>query len=91
MKSGYVYILSNYKRTVFYVGVTADLSDRMAYHRAGIGSKFCAKYKIKYLVYLEEYESIQDAILREKQLKRWRREWKIELIRKKNPSMKKLM
>jgi putative endonuclease len=91
MKLSYVYIITNRYRTVFYTGVTADLDRRMAYHRSGKGSKFCAKYNVKYLVYYETFIDINDAFLRETRIKRWNRQWKIDLIRSKNHEMKDLM
>jgi putative endonuclease len=91
MKMGFVYILSNYSRTTLYIGVTNDLQERVAEHRNGTGSEFTSKYKLHYLLYFEEYQSIQLAIAREKQLKRWHREWKFNLIRTVNPELKDLM
>lgn len=90
MNSGYVYILSNYKRNVFYIGVTNNLERRLAEHKESIGSKFTEKYKCKYLVYYEQFSNIEDAIRREKQLKNWHREWKINLIKSMNPDLKDL-
>ena len=88
MKRAFVYILSNFKRNVFYTGVTSDLEKRLREHRDGRGGAFTSKYKVHYLVYLEEYQSIQLAIEREKKLKNWHREWKIDLIKTVNPKMK---
>jgi putative endonuclease len=90
MKKGYIYILSNYKRTTFYIGVTTNIELRFQQHRNGTGSKFTEKYKLHVLVYFEEYQSIQLAIAREKQLKNWHRDWKIALIKSVNPRMKDL-
>ena len=83
-KGGYVYIVTNKSKTL-YIGVTNDLERRMWEHRQGIGSKFAAKYNITQLVYYETFEDIRDAIAREKQLKRWRREKKAWLIERENP------
>ena len=80
----------NLHRTTFYIGVTSDLERRMSEHKDGIASAFTIKYKLKYLVYFEEFQSIQLAISREKQLKRWHREWKINLIKSIDPEMKDL-
>lgn len=63
---------------------------RMLMHRAGKGSKFAARYRLVYLVYYEECDSMAQAIVREKQLKGWHRQWKIDLIRSVNPDMKDL-
>ena len=90
MNSGYVYILSNYKRTTFYIGVTNDLLRRLAEHKRGIGAKFPLKYKCSFLVYYEFFEQITDAINREKQLKNWHREWKLNLVKGVNPELKDL-
>lgn len=76
-----VYILSNFARTVFYIGVTNNLERRIWEHRNGEGAVFTAKYKCHYLMYYEDYADINNAIAREKQLKNWQRSWKIELIR----------
>jgi putative endonuclease len=81
VKIGYVYIMSNVKRNVFYIGVTNDLERRVAEHKAGIGSLFTKKYNLNYLVYFERIFDIEQAIKREKQLKRWHRDWKINLIK----------
>jgi len=88
---GFIYILSNYTRTTLYIGVTNDLQERVTEHRNGTGSEFTSKYKLYYLLYFEEYQSIQLAIAREKQLKRWHREWKFNLIRTVNPELRDLM
>jgi|SRR5690625_215817 len=85
-----VYILTNKPRGILYIGVTGGIDDRMERHRKGEGSKFAAKYNLKILVYFEEYQYINDAIAREKQLKNWHRSWKINLIEKVNPEWKDL-
>ena len=90
MKKGYVYILSNFKRTTFYIGVTSNLGQRKQQHDDGEGSKFTKKYNLKHIVYFEEFDNIEDAILREKQLKNWHREWKLNLIKSVNPDMRDL-
>ena len=79
-----VYILSNFARTAFYIGVTNNLVHRMLQHRNG-ESKFTCKYKCYYLMHYEDYSDVRNAIAREKQLKNWKREWKIDLIKKNNP------
>ncbi len=88
MKTSYVYILSNKYRTAFYVGVTFSLSKRIAEHKSGKGSNFTKKYNVNDLLYYEEYSDITQAISREKQIKNWRKEWKINLIKSLNPSLK---
>ncbi|MEA3391343.1 MAG: GIY-YIG nuclease family protein [Candidatus Marinimicrobia bacterium] len=77
-------MLSNKMRTTLYVGVTNDLERRLFEHKTGHGSTFCKKYNITDLMYYEEYPSINDAIDREKQLKRWHKKWKWNLIKTKN-------
>ncbi len=84
---GYVYILTNIERTTLYIGVTSNIAHRVWQHKSGEGSKFTSKYKLSILVYVEEFDSITDAIAREKQLKAWRKDWKWELIRKSNPEL----
>ena len=83
--SAWVYIMSNRKDGVLYIGVTADLSRRIVQHREGKGSAFCRRYGLTRLVYAEEHDSIEDAIAREKAMKAWKRAWKIELIEGANP------
>jgi len=87
MKTYFVYILSNRYRTTFYVGVTGNLERRLAQHAIGRGGRFTARYRVTDLVYAEPYDRPYEAILREKQLKRWRREKKLTLIRSMNPSL----
>jgi len=86
----YVYIVSNYKRTTFYIGVTNNLIRRMYEHRNRLIEGFTKKYNLKYLVYFEETNDINEAIAREKQLKNWHRDWKINLIRQMNPDLRSL-
>ncbi|MDX1285219.1 MAG: GIY-YIG nuclease family protein [Draconibacterium sp.] len=90
MKGGYVYIMSNKHRITFYIGVTSDLKNRIADHKNGIGSSFTTKYKLVDLLFFEEFPDIYQAIDREKQLKKWHRLWKINLIKSINPEMKDL-
>ena len=90
MKSSYVYILTNKYRTTFYIGVTANLSKRLVEHYEGTASKFIKKYNVKDLIYFETFSAIEQAIEREKQLKNWHKEWKINLIKSMNPSLKTL-
>jgi len=80
MRGGCTYVMTNHVRGVLYVGVTANLAARIAQHRAGEGSAFCRKYKLRRLVLAEHHDTIDDAIRREKLLKTWKRAWKIELI-----------
>ena len=84
-KGGFVYILTNRAHGVLYIGVTADIDRRIWQHRTGGGSRFARRYGLDRLVLVEEYPTIDEAIVREKRLKNWRREWKIELIEATNP------
>ncbi len=81
----YVYILTNKSNRVLYVGVTSDLQNRVSEHKLKIYKGFTAKYECNKLVYYEEYQWIQDAIAREKQLKAGSRQNKIDLIVAENP------
>ena len=82
---GWVYILASGRNGTLYVGVTADLAARMVQHREGKGGGFAAKYGVDRLVHAEHFERIDEAIAREKALKKWRRAWKLELIERGNP------
>ena len=86
-KQGFVYILSNRNRTTLYIGVTGNLQQRVLQHKAGVGSVFTKRYALTDLVYWEQLNGMDEAIEREKQLKRWHREWKWNLIREKNPQL----
>lgn len=85
-KNFYVYILTNYNETTFYIGVTSDLLRRIDEHKKKIKEGFSSKYNLLKLVYYEVTNSSIDAIAREKQLKRWHRQWKINLIKEFNPN-----
>jgi putative endonuclease len=80
----YVYILASGHHGTLYIGVTGNLRLRLEQHRAGKGSGFVRKYRVYRLVYVETFPTAQEAIAREKQLKFWRRDWKIQLIEKDN-------
>jgi putative endonuclease len=84
---GYVYIVSNKHNTVFYTGVTNDIERRAGEHKAGVGSIFTSKFKCNVLIYFEQYMTMGEAIAREKLLKRWKRDWKLDLIKTDNPDM----
>jgi len=85
MKRPCVYILTSKPLGTLYVGVTSDLHKHMAEHAQRLIEGFTKKYGVKRLVYYEHHGNMQDAILREKQLKTWQRLWKIRLIEKMNP------
>ena len=85
-RGGWIYIMANKRYGVLYIGVTGDLERRVAQHRSGAGGAFTSKYRCYRLVLIEEYPTIEEAIAREKAMKAWKREWKIELIEQQNPS-----
>ncbi|WP_343524696.1 GIY-YIG nuclease family protein [Pedobacter sp.] len=85
-RGGCVYILTNYTHTVLYIGVTSELYFRIVEHKEKEHpNSFTAKYKCNKLVYYEQFDSIEEAIAKEKQLKNWKRAWKINLINENNP------
>ncbi len=90
MRSYYFYILSNHTKTTLYVGVTNNVEYRVSQHKAKVNKGFTSKYNLKYLVYYEEYQYIDDAITREKGVKKWNRKWKEKLIKEMNPDWKDL-
>ena len=80
-----VYILASKKYGTLYIGVTSDLIKRIWQHKQNLLAGFTQKYSVHTLVYFEQCDDMETAILREKQLKRWNREWKVNLIEKQNP------
>ncbi|HUJ02055.1 MAG TPA: GIY-YIG nuclease family protein [Rhizomicrobium sp.] len=80
----YVYILASKRNGTLYIGVTNNLVKRVWEHREGLASAFTKKYGVKLLVYYEVFEDIHAAIYRETRLKKYKREWKINLIQQKN-------
>ena len=88
MKQPAIYIISNNYNTVLYIGVTSNLSQRIYQHKEKLVEGFSAKYNLTKLVYFEQFDEMENAILREKELKRWRRKYKNELIGKFNPNRK---
>ena len=89
-KGGYVYILTNKRNGTLYIGVTANLAARIHQHQTGQGSQFAKKHKATKLVYYEHYPDITEAILRETQMKKWERKWKLHKIEDTNPGWKDL-
>ena len=85
MKQPCVYILASRKYGTLYVGVTSDLIARLFQHRNGMAQGFTSRYAVHRLIRFELYSTMYEAISREKQLKRWRRQWKINLIERENP------
>ena len=85
----HVYVLTTPGHNVFYIGVSTDLKKRILDHQNG-GSEFTSRYGVFKLVYFEGFQRIEDAIHREKLLKKWKRTWKIEMISEFNPEWKDL-
>ena len=89
-KQPVVYILASGKNGTLYVGVTSNLVQRVWKHRVGLFEGFTKRYHVCFLVYFEMHKSMREAIIREKQIKWWRRKWKLKLIEEKNPAWKDL-
>lgn len=83
--SYYVYILASKYNGTLYIGITSNLVKRIFEHKNKYIEGFTSKYSVDKLVYFEQHSNIESAILREKQLKKWNRVWKIRLIEKENP------
>ena len=90
MTTFYVYILANKPNGVLYVRMTNELERRIAEHKGKQIRGFTHKYNIDKLVYFEEFETSDEAFQRERQMKKWKRDWKIEIIENKNPEWKDL-
>ena len=89
-KHYYVYILASMKNGTIYAGTTSNLVKRVYEHKNNLGSRFTKTYNVHNLVYYETTDDVMSAITREKQLKRWKRRWKINLIQKQNPEWRDL-
>jgi putative endonuclease len=85
MRAGYVYIMASARNGTLYIGVTSDLVKPAWEHRNGVVAGFTRKYGCKTLVWYEAHEDLQEARLRERQLKKWKRLWKLSEIEGKNP------
>lgn len=90
MSQYYLYILASIKNGTLYVGMTNNLLKRIYEHKNDLVDGFTKKYGVHKLVYYEETDDVRIAIQREKQIKKWKREWKINLIEKNNPEWKDL-
>ena len=84
-KQFYVYILASKRYGTLYIGVTAQLAKRIWIHKASLSGGFTHKYKVQRLVYYQAFATAKEAIHREKRLKEWKRQWKINLIEQQNP------
>ncbi len=89
-KQGFIYIITNYSNSTLYIGVTSNLIKRIWEHKNQVVNGFSKRYKLEKLVYFEQCDSIETAILREKFLKGKTRKYKISLIEKENPVWKDL-
>jgi putative endonuclease len=85
-----VYILASRRNGTLYVGVTSDAARRVWQHRSGVVEGFTRDYGVRTLVFAEFHETMEDAIVREKRIKKWRRAWKLELIEQHNPQWRDL-
>ncbi|MBN2313072.1 MAG: GIY-YIG nuclease family protein [Sedimentisphaerales bacterium] len=90
MRQFYVYILASRRNGTLYIGVTSNLLKRVYEHKNELVEGFTRKYHVHNLVYFETYDDIYGAIAREKQMKKWKRQWKINLIEKSNPQWRDL-
>ncbi len=90
MKTPSIYILTNKPKGTLYIGVTSNLPARIYQHKNSFVNSFSKKYNLHMLAYYELHENMYSAITREKQLKKWNREWKIQLIEKMNLSWRDL-
>jgi len=85
MKECYVYIICSKRNGTLYIGVTSDLIKRVYEHKNNLADGFSKKYDVHRLVWYESHETIEEAIVREKQIKKWNRRWKLRLIERNNP------
>jgi putative endonuclease len=89
--SSYIYILTNKTNSTLYIGVTKNIYRRIYEHKTGFNiDSFTSKYNLNKLIYVEVYPTLMEAVTREKQLKRWNRDWKFELIKSVNPKFNEL-
>ena len=90
MKTYYVYILASKRNGTLYIGMTNNLIHRVYQHKGDLVEGFTKEHGVHMLVYYEQTDSVHSAIMREKQLKKWNRQWKIQLIEKQNPEWRDL-
>ncbi|WP_430411828.1 GIY-YIG nuclease family protein [Kordia sp.] len=92
MEQHSVYIITNKPKGVLYIGITKDLKRRIRQHKNKVHpTTFSARYNLNVLVYFEHHETKESALLREKRMKKWNRDWKVELIEKENPNWEDLV
>lgn len=89
-KQFFVYVLASQRNGTLYIGVTSDLIKRIGEHKEGVIQGFTRRYNVKMLVYYERHENAESAITREKQMKEWKRKWKLELVESFNPDWRDL-
>ena len=89
-RPGYVYLMASQPNGTTYLGVTNDIVKRAYQHRHGLVGGFTKKHGCRLLVWFEQYDDIQDARVRERQMKSWKRAWKLRLIEEKNPAWRDL-
>ncbi len=87
----YVYILTNFTKTVLYIGFSGSLQERVLQHKSGEVDGFTKKYNATTLIYYEEFDDVNEAKAREKAMKKWKRAWKEELINKVNPEWEEII
>ena len=85
MKQPFVYIITNDRNTTLYIGVTSNIIQRIYQHKNKLIEGFSANYNLHKLIYFEQFNDMHNAILREKRLKKWNRDWKNQLIKECNP------
>jgi putative endonuclease len=90
MKQPCVYILASARNGTLYIGVTSDLLKRVWQHKNSVSKGFSSRYGVQHLVWYELHETMESAILKEKQLKKWNRVWKVDLVERFNPSWRDL-
>jgi len=90
MSKYYVYIMASKRNGTLYIGQTNNLVERVCAHKKGTASVFTKKYNVKNIVYYEKHNDAEKALVREKQMKKWNREWKLRLVEEVNPSWKDL-
>ncbi|WP_420401988.1 GIY-YIG nuclease family protein [Flagellimonas sp.] len=87
LQKGYVYMLTNVSRSILYIGATKNIKKRIRKHIDGTGAVFTKKYHLRILIYYEIFDDIGLAFKREKQLKNWKKDWKWNLVKSKNPEL----
>ena len=85
-----VYTMASKRNRTLYTGVTSDLTLRASQHKSGLAGGFAKKYGVHMLVYYERHDDMRSAIIREKQIKKWNRAWKLKLIERENPEWRDL-